>query len=119
MVGANACDKLAVFIHLGYPCRTEADETPMNIDSEKEVIDVSGDGPEDVVNTIGAAALAALSYAGVAVMVRSPSGNITLLHPRIFAEIPDEALAGELLTCWDEADVEAFFAAKFSGAKTE
>ncbi len=88
----------------------------MSDDPEKDVIDVAGESPEEVVNVIGGAALTALSYAGVAILVRSPSGNITLLHPRVFAAIPDEALAGELLTCWKEADVEAFFAAKFSAA---
>ncbi len=89
----------------------------MNDETEKEVIDVTGDDAEDVVSMIGGAALTALSYAGVAVLVRSPSGNITLLHPRVFSAIPDEALASELLSCWDEADVEAFFAAKFSAAE--
>ena len=88
----------------------------MSDDAEKEVIDVTGENPEDVVGMIGGAALTALSYAGVAVMVRSPSGNITLLHPRVFSAIPDEALATELLSCWDEAEVEAFFAAKFAAA---
>ena len=88
----------------------------MNTDAEKEVIDVADESPEGVAHTIGTAALVALSYAGVAVLLKSPSGNITLLHPRIFTAIPDEALASELLTCWDEEDVEAFFTARFSAA---
>lgn len=90
----------------------------MTDDSKKEVIDITGESQESVVATIGSAALASLSYAGAAVLLRSPSGNITLLHPRIFASIPDEALVEELLTCWEEPEIEAFFTAKFSATGT-
>ena len=80
----------------------------------KEIVDVTGEGVEEVVSTVGSTALLALSYTGVAVLVRSPSGAITLLHPRVFDAIPVEALTEELLQCWEEEEVEAYLTERFN-----
>lgn len=87
-------------------------------EEQKKVIDVTEESPEEITTILGTTLLAALAHVGVAIFVRSPAGNITLLHPRVFAAVPDEVLAGELMNCWEPDEVEDFFAAKFSAAGT-
>lgn len=86
----------------------------------KEVIDVTEHSPDEALKTLGKLLLASVHHAGWAIFIRKPDGSITLMHPQLFLQIPDEALAVELLETWSEEEIESFFAAKFAQtAETE
>lgn len=82
-------------------------------------IDLTALSPDEVLTAFGHFVTQSLQRAGAAVLIQKPDGSVTVLDPKILLSVPDEALAVELLACWPEADVEAFFAAKYAKADNE
>jgi hypothetical protein len=77
-------------------------------------IDLTAMSPDEVLSAFGHFATQSLQRAGAAVFLQKPDGSVTVLNPKILLSIPDDVMAQELIACWPEEDVEAYFAEKYA-----
>lgn len=82
-------------------------------------IDLTKMGPDEVLTAFGHFVTQSLQRSGAAVFLQRPDGSVTVLNPRVLLAVPDEAMAQELISCWPEEDIEAYFMAKYDRANSE
>lgn len=78
------------------------------------VIDMTEADPDEVLAAFGHLVAQSIQRSGAAVFLQRPDGSVTILNPKLLQAVPDEVMAHELISCWPEEEVEAYFADKYA-----